>query len=65
MDRDRGFYYQRIILSAAVGQTWGEVWVDYYSKFSHVGSFCFEGDFAAHLNSREQWYPTGASFPRG
>jgi len=30
----------------------GEIWADVHSKFSHVGKFSFDGDFAAYLDSQ-------------
>jgi hypothetical protein len=54
LDRDRGLYLPE---DYTFCRRWtdmgGEVWIDVHSKFSHAGSFCFDGDFAAHLNSRE------------
>jgi hypothetical protein len=28
----------------------GEIWVDVFSKFKHVGSFAHEGDFSVFVN---------------
>jgi len=51
LDRDRGLYlpedYTFCNRWRAMG---GEIWVDVRSKFTHVGSFAFHGDFAAHQN---------------
>jgi hypothetical protein len=30
----------------------GEIWADVHSKFSHVGTHSFDGDFAAYLDSK-------------
>ena len=51
LDREKGLYlpedYTFCNRWRAMG---GEIWVDTRSKFTHVGTYEFHGDFAAHMN---------------
>jgi hypothetical protein len=51
LDRDRGLYlpedYTFCDRWRAMG---GEIWVDVRSKFTHVGTYSFHGDFSAYLS---------------
>jgi hypothetical protein len=51
LDRDQGLYLPE---DYTFCKRWrvmgGEIWVDVRSKFTHVGSYSFHGDFPAYLN---------------
>jgi hypothetical protein len=51
LDRDRGLYlpedYTFCNRWRAMG---GEIWVDVRSKFTHVGTYSYHGDFSAYLS---------------
>ena len=54
LDREKGLYlpedYTFCNRWRAMG---GEIWVDVRSKFTHVGTFEYHGDFAAHMDQHD------------
>jgi glycosyltransferase involved in cell wall biosynthesis len=53
LDTERGLYLpEDYTFCRRWIETGGEVWADVRSKFSHVGTLSFDGDFAAYLDSQ-------------
>jgi hypothetical protein len=51
LDRKQGLYLPEDYTFCNRWRTMGgEIWVDVRSKFTHVGTYSFDGDFSAYLN---------------